>query len=104
MVPWRAMEAAPAPSAGVPGIGVLAGAGLVGAVAVAAMFAGGGSGVDGILPVGGAAVGLLAGSLALFCFGRLPLTELGRPGWALVALAVLLVVWTGATIEWSIVA
>jgi hypothetical protein len=103
MLAWRAMETAPEPSAGVPGVGVLALTGLVGAAALGAMFAGSASGADGIVPVGGAAVVLLAGSLVLFGIGRLSLPRLGRAGWAVVGATALLVVWTGATITWSIV-
>ena len=67
-----------------------------------AAFAGDGSGFDGILPVGGAAVVLLAGLLVAFAFGVVPLPRLGAPGVALVAGLGLLVVWTGATVVWSI--
>ncbi len=103
MLAWRAMETAPEPSAGVPGVGVLALTGLVGALALGTIFAGGGSGVGGILRVGGAAVVALACMLVFFGLGRLSLPHLGRSGWALVLSTVLLAVWTGASIAWSIV-
>ncbi|MBM2823405.1 MAG: Tetratricopeptide repeat protein [Thermoleophilia bacterium] len=77
--------------------------GLVGAALAAAMFAGDGSDVGGILPVGGAAVGLLATALVVMALGRLPAPRLGRSGAMLVAAMVALAVWTGATIAWSIV-
>jgi hypothetical protein len=103
MLAWRAMETAPEPSAGVPGVGVLANAGLVGAVLLLALFAGGASGVDGILRVGGTAVVLLAAALVLVGLRQLPLPRLGRSGWAVVAAMVLLTVWTGLSLVWSIV-
>ncbi len=75
---------------------------LVGAVLLGAAFAGDGSGFDGVLPVGGAAVVVLAGLVVAFAFGVVPLPRLGAPAIALVAGLVLLVVWTGATVVWSI--
>src|SRR5262245_363205 len=75
---------------------------LVGAVLLGATFAGDGSGFDGVLPVGGAAVVLLAGLVVAFAFGVVPLPRLDAPALALVAALVLLVVWTGATVVWSI--
>src|SRR5206468_367736 len=60
--------------------------------------------VGGILPVGGAAVVLLAAALVGVAFGRLPALRVGRWGAVLVWTLVLLVVWTGATVWWSIVA
>src|SRR5437762_5367027 len=89
MLAWRAMETAPEPSAGVPGVGVLALTGLVGALALGTIFAGAGSGVGGILRVGGAAVVALACMLVFFGLGRLSLPHLGRSGWALVLSTVL---------------
>ena len=67
-----------------------------------AAFAGDGSGFDGVLPVGGAAVVVLAGLVVAFAFGVVPFPRLGAPAVALVAGLVLLVVWTGATVVWSI--
>lgn len=103
MLAWRAMEAAPEGSASVPAAGVLAITGLVGATTLGAMFAGGDSGVDGILRIGGSAVVLLAGLLVLAGLGRLALPRLGWSGWAVVAAMAALVVWTGASVVWSIV-
>jgi O-antigen ligase len=77
---------------------------LVGAALLGAAFAGGGSGVRGILPVGGAAVVLVAGALAAVAFGKLPALRVGRTGAALVWAVVLLVAWLGVTVWWSIVA
>ncbi|MGH3136834.1 MAG: O-antigen ligase family protein [Gaiellaceae bacterium] len=97
------MDPASEPSARAPGAGVLALTGLVGATLVGAMFAGDGSDVGGILPVGGAAVGLLAAVLVVTGFGRLPAPRLGRSGAVLVSLTVAVAVWAGATMAWSIV-
>jgi hypothetical protein len=77
--------------------------GLVGAALAGAMFAGDASDVGGTLPVGGAAIGLLAAALVVVALGRLPAPQLGRSGAALVAAMIALAVWTGATIAWSIV-
>ena len=97
------METAPEPSVGAPGAGALVLTGLVGAALLAAAFAGDGSDVGGILPVGGAAVVLLAGALVAVALGRLAPPRVGRSGGALLATMVLLVAWTGATVAWSIV-
>jgi O-Antigen ligase len=88
---------------GLPGVGVLAITGLVAALSLAAMFAGGGSGFGGVLRVGGAAVLGLAGALVLVGLGHIALPRLGRAASILVASTVLLVVWTGASVVWSIV-
>jgi O-antigen ligase len=106
------METAPEGSAGqssgatrwgaAHGAALIATTTLVGAVLLGATFAGDGSGFDGILPVGGAAVVLLTGLVVAFAFGVVPLPRLDRPALALVAALVLLVVWTGATVVWSI--
>jgi O-Antigen ligase len=103
MLACRPMQAAPEPSAGVPGVGVLSIAGLVAIVTLAVLFAGGGSGVDGIVRVGGAAVLLLAALVVLFGVGRIPFPRLDRPGWALAIAMLLLTIWTGASLVWSIV-
>ena len=97
------MESAPEPFFGAPGRGALALAGLVGAALLGAAFAGDGSDVGGILPVGGAAVVLLAGSLLAVAAGRIALPRLGRSGAAVVGATVALVAWTGLTVVWSIV-
>jgi hypothetical protein len=97
------MEQAPEPSAGAPGAGAVAVTALVGATLLAAAFAGDGSGVDGILPVGGAAVVLLAGALVASSLGRGAAPRIGSSGAMLAVTMVALVAWTGATIAWSIV-
>jgi hypothetical protein len=97
------MEQAPEPSAGAPGAGAVAVTALVGAALLAAAFAGDGSGVDGILPVGGAAVVLLAGTLVASWLGSGVAPRLGRSGGMLAVTMVALVAWTGATVAWSIV-
>ena len=82
----------------VSGSGAVVLAGLVGAALLGAAFAGDGSDVGGTLPVGGAAVVLLAASLAGVAFGWLPALRVGRSGAALVLALVLLVAWLGATV------
>jgi O-Antigen ligase len=103
MLAWRAMETPAAPSWGAPGVGLFFCTGLVGAATLAALVFGGASGVSGIVRVGGPAVVLLALAVALFALGRLPLPALGREGWALVAVLLLLTAWSGVSIVWSIV-
>ncbi len=88
----------------VSGSGAVVFAVLVGASLLGATFAGDGSGVRGILPVGGAAFVLLAAALVGVAFGRLPVLHVGRSGAALVCALVLLVAWIGVTVWWSIVA
>jgi O-antigen ligase len=88
---------------GVPRVGVLAIFLLGGALALAAMIAGGGSGFGGLVRVGGASVLVFAALLVLFGLRVVVLPRLGASGVALAATTVGLVVWTGATIGWSIV-
>jgi O-antigen ligase len=97
------MDRASELSIGAPAAGSLVFTGLVGAALAGAMFAGDGSDVGGILPVGGVAVGLLAGAFVVMAFGRLSTPRLGRWGAVLVAAMVVLAAWTGATMAWSIV-
>ena len=97
------MLASSAMDGGVSRVGVLAITVLAGALALAAMVAGGGSGFGGLLRVGGASVLVLTGLLVLFALGLVPLPRPGTSGLALVATTATLVVWTGATIGWSIV-
>ena len=103
MLAWPVMASTsePARRTAVAAAAVLSG--LVGAVLAAAMFAGDASGDGGTLPVGGAAVVLLAASLIAVALGWLPAPRMGRAGAALVVAMVLLVTWTGATVWWSIV-
>ena len=75
---------------------------LCGVALLAATFAGDGSDVDGILPVGGAAWLLLAGVLVVGSFGRPVAPRLDGAGVALVAAMSLLVAWIGVTVAWSI--
>ena len=84
------------------GAAVAVSAALVGVAVLGAAFAGEGSSFDGVLPVGGAALVLLAGFLVAFAFGALPLPRIGVSGLALIASLGLLVVWTGTTVVWSI--
>jgi O-Antigen ligase len=104
LLAWPVMDPASEPSARASGTHALVFATLVGATLAGAMFAGDGPGVGGTLPVGGAAVVLLLGTLAAVAFGKLPGPRLGRPGAAFAWSLVLLVAWTGATVWWSIVA
>ena len=97
MLAWPAMDG------GVPRVGVLASTFLVGALTLAALVAGGGSGFAALLRVGGVSVVLLAVFLVLFALGMCALPRLGRSGLLLCAAAVLLVAWTGASVGWSIV-
>jgi hypothetical protein len=97
------MEQAPEGSVRAPSAGAVGVAALVGGALLAATFAGDGSGVDGILPVGGAAVVLLAGALVAVSLGRRAVPRLGRSGGVLAVTMVALVAWTGATVAWSIV-
>jgi tetratricopeptide (TPR) repeat protein len=96
------MAAPPEQAAGAPGAGAAVLAALVAAALAAAAFAGDGSGVGGILPVGGAAGVLLAVLLSGVAGGRLPLPRAGRSGAVLLVATVALTAWTGATVAWSI--
>jgi hypothetical protein len=106
MVAWPLMEAAPEPSLRArrrPLSGAAAVlAALVGAAVLFAAVAGDGSDVDGILPVGGAAVVLLGIALLAVAFGWPVLPRLHAPGVVLVGAMLLLAAWTGATVMWSI--
>jgi O-Antigen ligase len=97
------MDPASEPSVRASGAGALVLAALVGAVVAGATFAGDGSDVGGTLPVGGAAVVLLACVLVGVGLGWLPSPRLGRSGATLVFAVLFLVVWTGLTVWWSIV-
>jgi hypothetical protein len=98
------MDPASEPSNRASGAGALVLAALVGAVLAGATFAGDGSDVGGTLPVGGAAVVLLAALVVGIGLGWLRPPRIGRTGAALVCAVVLLVAWTGVTVWWSIVA
>lgn len=93
----------PEPSPRALAAGLVVFAALVGGLLLAAVFAGDGSGSGGVLPVGGAAVVLLAASLVVIALGRVPAPRLGRSGVVLVSVMLALVAWTGATVAWSIV-
>jgi len=97
------MDAAPEPS-GRERLDVVAYglAALVGGTLLGATFAGDGSNVDGVLPIGGAAVVLLAAVLLSVAFGLIAAPRVGLAGGALVVAMLLLVAWTGAAIWWSI--
>jgi O-antigen ligase len=97
------METPPAPTFGASRPGALALAGLVAAALLGAAFHGDGSSVGGILPVGGAAVALLAAWLLLVALGHAALPVLGRAGVAVTASTLGLVAWTSLTVAWSIV-
>ena len=98
------MDSASEPSARPSAAGALVLAALVGATLLGALFAGDGSGFRGTLPVGGAAVLLLAAALAAVAIGKAPGLRSGRSGAVLLCSFVLLVAWTGTTVWWSIVA
>jgi hypothetical protein len=97
------MDAAPEPSGRTLGMAALIVATLVGGSVVGAAFAGDGSDVDGVLPVGGAAAVLLAAALLVVAFGLVAAPSIARSDGVLIAVMVLLAAWTGATVWWSIV-
>ena len=103
LLAWPVMDPASEPPVRASGVGALVVAALVGAALFGAMFAGDGSGAGGTLPVGGAAVVLLGIALVAGAFGWLPVPRIGRSGAVLLWALLLLVVWTGVTIWWSIV-
>ena len=103
LLAWRVMDPASEPPVRASGVGAVLFTALVGAALVGAMFAGDGSGAGGTLPVGGAAVVLLGIALVAGAFGWLPVPRIGRSGAVLVWALLLLVVWTGVTVWWSIV-
>ncbi len=86
-----------------PRTGAIVLAALVGALLLGATFAGDASGVGGILPVGGAAVVLLAAAMVGVALRRAPAPRAGRSGVVLVVAAAALTLWIGATMGWSIV-
>jgi O-antigen ligase len=96
------MDSGSEPSVRASGVGVVAFAGLVGATLLGATFAGDASGVGGILPVGGAAVVVLAGALVAIALGKVSVPRVGLSGAALVGAAVALALWIGLTMGWSI--
>ena len=97
------MDSGSEPSIRASGFGAVAFAALVGAILVGTMFAGDGSNVGGILPLGGAAVVVLAAALVTIAFGRVPVPRVGRSGLLLIASAAALTLWIGVTMAWSIV-
>ena len=103
LLAWPVMNPASEPPVRASGVGALVVAALVGAALFGAMFAGDGSSAGGTLPVGGAAVVLLGIALVAGAFGWLPVPRIGRSGAVLLWVLLLLVVWTGVTIWWSIV-
>ena len=104
MVAWPAMDAAPEPSGRALGVVRFVLAALVGGTLLGAAFAGDGSSVEGVLPVGGSAVVLLAAMLLSVAFGLVAAPRIGWTGAALVGAMLLLVSWTGAAAWWSIAA
>ena len=96
------MESGSEPSVRASGFGAVVCGLLAGGLLLAAMFAGDGSDVGGILPVGGAAVVALAVALVLAAFGRLPAPRVGGSGAVLVCGVAGLTLWIGITMSWSI--
>ena len=96
------MESASEPFVRASGFGAVVCGLLAGGLLLGAMFAGDGSDVGGILPVGGAAVVALAVALVLAALGRLPAPRVGRSGVVLVCGVVGLTLWIGITMSWSI--
>jgi hypothetical protein len=97
------MDAAAEQSLRAPGRGALVLALFAGLALLGSTFAGGGSGVAGIVPVGGAAVVLLAAALVAVGLGRAPVPRVGRSGGFVLLAMGALAVWTGATVAWSVV-
>src|SRR5918995_434163 len=98
------MESGSEPFVRASGFGAVTCAAVAGGLLLGALFAGDGSDVGGVLPVGGAAVLTFAVALVLVAFGRLPVPRVGRSGAVLVAALVGLTLWIGITMSWSIVA
>ena len=98
------MNSGSEPSLRASGFGAVALAVAAGALLFGALFAGDGSDVGGTLPVGGAAVIVLAAALVLVALGRFPVPLVGRSGALLVGALVGLTLWIGVTMAWSIVA
>jgi O-Antigen ligase len=97
------MDSGSEPSIRASGFGAAALGAATGALLLGALFAGDGSDVGGTLPVGGAAVVVLAGAFVLAAIGRFPVPRVGRSGGLLVGAYVGLTLWIGATMGWSIV-
>jgi O-antigen ligase len=91
------------PDVRAPGTGAVVFSALVGALLLGATLAGDASDVGGILPVGGAAVVVLAGALVAVAWAWIPAPRVGRSGGALIGAAAALTLWIGATMGWSIV-
>jgi hypothetical protein len=72
-------------------------------VLVLAVFASGGSGDPGLLPVGVLSLAVVGGFIAARLLGRVPGgTAVGRTGTCLLVVAAVLVAWIGFSINWSI--
>ena len=97
------MDRASEPSFRAPGVGAFVVAALVGVALMGATFAGDGSDHDAVLPVGGFAVCVVVACLVAVALGRLPLPRVGRWGTLLTGATAGLVLWTGASVAWSIV-
>ena len=97
------MDSGSEPSVRASGFVAVVFAGLVGAILVGSMVAGDGSDVGGTLPLGGAAVVVLAAAIVAVAFGRVPVPRVGRSGLLVIAAAVALTLWIGVTMAWSIV-
>jgi len=98
------MDAAPEQSGRALGAAAFVLAAAVAGTLLGAAFAGDGSDVEGVLPVGGSAVVLLAAMLLSVAFGLVAAPRIGWTGAALVLAMLLLVAWTGAAAWWSIAA
>ena len=96
------MDAAPRPALALGRVAEAALATAVGALLAWAVFAGGGSGDDGLARVGIPAIVCAALGLALGARGALALPRLDRASVVAVAAATGLTCWVGASIAWSI--
>ena len=90
------------PASRIQSLAPLAVAGGLGALVAAAIFAGGGSTDDRLLWIGGLALVLALGSLAAALAGLLPLPRPSGLGTASLVLMGTLVLWTGASVWWSL--
>ncbi|HEU5490972.1 MAG TPA: O-antigen ligase family protein [Gaiellaceae bacterium] len=97
------MESGSEPSVRASGFAAFVTAAVAGGLLLGSTFAGDGSDVGGVLPVGGGAVAVLGVTLVLVALGRLPVPHVGRTGAVLVGALVGLTLWIGITMSWSIV-
>jgi len=96
------MERAQSRSAGVSRVGASAVVLAAGSLVAATVFFGGASGDGNVWWIGGSAVLMATVALVGACFGVLPLPAVDRPSWLAIGGLTVLVLWTGASIAWSV--